>query len=257
MHKFNDHLSKLHAGLYQPPPQAATLSFKVRHFAGNIAYLTGGWLEKNRDTLNPSITSILRESSDALIRELFSTSKTATGGLRADESAEKREERQESARELIQVLRRSVWGQEEEGKKGKGKRKNGPPPVSPVRRLSAMTSLPLSKTTKAVSGLPCRPLQGPRLQTLVTKLEATRPSFVRCIQPNLGQKAGKFDSDVVLRQLRNTGVMETIRIRRDGYSERYLFPDFLQLYRAIHFSLSGAVPETAESCRLVLEHVQG
>jgi len=58
------------------------------------------------------------------------------------------------------------------------------------------------------------------LQLLVTDLEKTAPHFIRCIKPNSKKKANSLDSGEVLRQLRYAGMMETIRIRRQGYSVR-------------------------------------
>ena len=50
----------------------------------------------------------------------------------------------------------------------------------------------------------------------------------RCIKPNKQQVARDFDSDFVMKQLRYTGVMETIRIRRHGYPTRLSFADFVE-----------------------------
>lgn len=45
------------------------------------------------------------------------------------------------------------------------------------------------------------------------------------------QAARQFDMDVVSRQLRYTGMMETVRIRRSGFSVRMNFEDFYELYQ--------------------------
>ena len=58
------------------------------------------------------------------------------------------------------------------------------------------------------------------LQLLVSDLEKTAPHFIRCIKPNSKKKANSLDPGEVLRQLRYAGMMETIRIRRQGYSVR-------------------------------------
>ena len=58
------------------------------------------------------------------------------------------------------------------------------------------------------------------LQSLVADLEQTQPHYVRCIKPNLGKAANALDSGEVLRQLRYSGMMEAIRIRREGYALR-------------------------------------
>jgi myosin heavy subunit len=58
------------------------------------------------------------------------------------------------------------------------------------------------------------------LQSLVDDLERTQPHYIRCIKPNLNKAAGSFMSGEVLKQLRYSGMMEAIRIRREGYAFR-------------------------------------
>lgn len=42
-----------------------------------------------------------------------------------------------------------------------------------------------------------------------------------------------FDRDLCMRQLRYSGMMETIRIRKAGYPMRYTFEEFLGRYRVL------------------------
>lgn len=49
----------------------------------------------------------------------------------------------------------------------------------------------------------------------------------RCIRPNEEKLPDKFDIEKVKVQLRYTGVLETTRIRREGYSHRIPFADFI------------------------------
>ncbi|EED91560.1 predicted protein, partial [Thalassiosira pseudonana CCMP1335] len=73
------------------------------------------------------------------------------------------------------------------------------------------------------------------LQMLVMDLECTQPHYVRCIKPNTTKAPNVFDSGEVLRQLRYAGMMETIRIRREGYALREEHESF---YRRFHLLLS-------------------
>jgi len=52
-----------------------------------------------------------------------------------------------------------------------------------------------------------------------------------------------FDRVLCLRQLRCSGMMETIRIRRAGYPIRHLFTDFVERYRLL------VGPPHLEDCR--------
>ena len=52
----------------------------------------------------------------------------------------------------------------------------------------------------------------------------------RCIKPNHNKLPDNFDVKIVADQLRSTGVLETTRIRRLGYSTRLSFHLFLLRY---------------------------
>ena len=58
------------------------------------------------------------------------------------------------------------------------------------------------------------------LQSLVLDLDRTQPHYVRCIKPNLNKSPNALDAAEVVRQLRYSGMMEAIRIRREGYALR-------------------------------------
>ena len=71
-------------------------------------------------------------------------------------------------------------------------------------------------------------------------LHATKPNFVRCIIPNYEKRAGKIDNFLVLDQLRCNGVLEGIRICRQGFPNRILFQEFRQRYEIL---CPGVVPK--------------
>lgn len=87
---------------------------------------------------------------------------------------------------------------------------------------------------------------------LLQKMVAGSPQFVRCIKPNELKEAKKFESTKVLKQLRFTGVLETIRIRQNGFSHRFPFADFLKRYCFLGFSFNEKVVANRENCRLLL-----
>jgi myosin-3 len=66
------------------------------------------------------------------------------------------------------------------------------------------------------------------LMDLLQKMVSGSPQFVRCIKPNDSRVPKLFDSSKVVKQLRYTGVMETIRIRQNGFSHRIQFGEFLK-----------------------------
>ncbi|CAF1037423.1 unnamed protein product [Rotaria magnacalcarata] len=71
------------------------------------------------------------------------------------------------------------------------------------------------------------------LDLLMSTLSACQPFFIRCIKPNEYKASDNFDRILVCRQLRYSGMMETISIRRKGYPIRHLFRDFVDRYRLL------------------------
>ncbi|KAM9305752.1 LOW QUALITY PROTEIN: unconventional myosin-XV [Gastrophryne carolinensis] len=71
------------------------------------------------------------------------------------------------------------------------------------------------------------------LLELVEKMERCNPFFVRCIKPNSKKEPGMFESDIVVSQLKYSGILETIRIRKEGFPVRIPFHIFLSRYRCV------------------------
>ncbi|XP_061431484.1 LOW QUALITY PROTEIN: unconventional myosin-VIIa-like [Lethenteron reissneri] len=82
------------------------------------------------------------------------------------------------------------------------------------------------------------------LEELMKALGLCQPWFIRCIKPNDVKKPLLFDRELFVRQLRYSGMMETIRIRRSGYPIRYTFAEFVERYR---FTLPGFQPKEAQA----------
>ncbi|KAL8623920.1 hypothetical protein ACOMHN_054261 [Nucella lapillus] len=74
--KFNQNI---HSAVYSKL-KGNSLHFNIDHFAGKVEYDATGFLEKNRDRLPVEIMNILRTSDNRVVRTLFQTPLTKTGG---------------------------------------------------------------------------------------------------------------------------------------------------------------------------------
>ncbi|KAK6492266.1 myosin-IIIa-like [Huso huso] len=204
-------------------PKRVELSFGIHHYAGKVLYNASGFLAKNRDTLPADIVLLLRSSENDLIRKLVTNPLTKTGNLAHT----------------------------------KGK-------VVSTNQTHTSPSSPNS--TKGDSGEATHPRQTTNMRTqtvasyfryslmdLLSKMVAGQPHFVRCIKPNNDRQASKFDREKVLVQLRYTGVLETAKIRRQGFSHRILFANFIKRYSVLAFRSNEDPPVSPETCAAILE----
>ncbi|KAM6937028.1 unconventional myosin-IXAa-like [Xenentodon cancila] len=65
------------------------------------------------------------------------------------------------------------------------------------------------------------------LNKLMETLDQSEPYFVKCIRSNAEKLPMRFSDSLVLRQLRYTGMLETVRIRQSGYSVKFTFQEFV------------------------------
>ncbi|XP_015248206.1 PREDICTED: unconventional myosin-X-like isoform X3 [Cyprinodon variegatus] len=71
------------------------------------------------------------------------------------------------------------------------------------------------------------------LHALMATLSVSNPFFIRCIKPNMEKTPNVFDPEIVLNQLRYSGMLETVKIRRAGFPVRRTFKDFFSRYKII------------------------
>uniref|UniRef100_M3XLT0 Unconventional myosin-XV n=1 Tax=Mustela putorius furo TaxID=9669 RepID=M3XLT0_MUSPF len=95
------------------------------------------------------------------------------------------------------------------------------------------------------------------LLDLVEKMERCNPLFVRCLKPNHKKEPGLFEPDVVMAQLRYSGVLETVRIRKEGFPVRLPFQVFIDRnlrYRCL-VALKHNLPASGDMCVSVLSRL--
>ncbi|XP_051036459.1 unconventional myosin-XV [Phodopus roborovskii] len=92
------------------------------------------------------------------------------------------------------------------------------------------------------------------LLDLVEKMERCNPLFVRCLKPNHKKEPGLFEPDVMMAQLRYSGVLETVRIRKEGFPVRLPFQVFIDRYRCL-VALKLNVPADGDMCVSLLSRL--
>uniref|UniRef100_A0A3B4T7N4 Myosin IXB n=1 Tax=Seriola dumerili TaxID=41447 RepID=A0A3B4T7N4_SERDU len=118
------------------------------------------------------------------------------------------------------------------------------------RSLKFIVGLTLhDRTTKSLLHLHKKkkpPSISAQFQTSLTKLLETlnkaEPFFIRCIRSNAEKKEMYLDEALVVQQLRYTGMLETVRIRRSGYGAKYTFQEFIEQFGVL-------LPKNATACK--------
>uniref|UniRef100_A0A9J8D4I9 Myosin, heavy chain 10, non-muscle n=1 Tax=Cyprinus carpio carpio TaxID=630221 RepID=A0A9J8D4I9_CYPCA len=172
-----------HAKFQKPRQLKDKADFCIIHYAGRVDYKADEWLMKNMDPLNDNVATLLHQSTDKFVAELWKDVDRIVG--------------------LDQVagMNETAFGATYKTKKGM------------FRTVGQLYKESLTK--------------------LMATLRNTNPNFVRCIIPNHEKRAGKLEPHLVLDQLKCNGVLEGIRICRQGFPNRIVFQEFRQRYEIL------------------------
>ncbi|XP_063311506.1 unconventional myosin-IXb isoform X4 [Pelobates fuscus] len=131
----------------------------------------------------------------------------------------------------------------ESKKKAKGSRQKQliPKNLLDAHSLKLIMGMTLhDRTTKSLLHLHKKkkpPSISAQFQTSLNKLLETlgkaEPFFIRCIRSNAEKREMTFDEALVIQQLRYTGMLETVRIRRSGYSAKYTYQEFADQFQVL------------------------
>ncbi|XP_067875475.1 myosin-9-like isoform X2 [Heterodontus francisci] len=193
---------------FQKPKQLKDKAdFCIIHYAGKVDYKANEWLMKNMDPLNDNIATLLHQSSDKFIADLWRDVDRIVG--------------------LDQVVEMSH------------------------------TTLPGAFKTKRGMFRTVSQLYKEQLSKLMATLRNTNPNFVRCIIPNHEKKSGKLEAHLVLDQLRCNGVLEGIRICRQGFPNRIVFQEFRQRYEILTpNSIPKGFMDGKQACVLMIKALE-
>merc|ERR1712142_257218 len=95
-----------------------------------------------------------------------------------------------------------------------------------------------------------------QLNSLMTTLRSTKPSFARCIVPNEIKTPAAVDANLILHQLRCNGVLEGIRICRKGFPNRCVYPEFFQRYKILAAAKLADVIDSKAATEIILKHIE-
>ncbi|XP_050446965.1 unconventional myosin-IXAa-like isoform X3 [Cataglyphis hispanica] len=231
-------------------PQRREAAFVVRHYAGAVKYQAANMREKNLDLMRPDgVVGVLKNSSLAFVRELvgadpvavfrwailraffrahfaFQEAGRAHRHGRVDGNKTSVQNRYRTPNENL-IRKNKSFRPRERGKKGL---KN----LQTVKTLAGRTQsygTGPGKARKQPMTVSAQFQQS--LHSLMDTLNQANPFFIRCIKSNANKVPNEFDEETVQRQLRYTGMLETVRIRQAGFNVRLTYEEFIQLYRML------------------------
>eukprot|EP00040_Diaphanoeca_grandis_P032118 m.193634 g.193634 ORF g.193634 m.193634 type:complete len:1246 (-) comp32511_c1_seq1:49-3786(-) len=221
-------------------------SFGIAHYAGTITYHGKGFLEKNTDPLPSLIPSVFESGNSMLLKMMFSSEWDLSEVTQDSRGKSKRGMSLKLVRQATQKKKRmSRKGSKRASAKGNANANNS----------STRQSTPGQKDSKVPHTVSAHFRIS--LDALMLKMNQCDPHFVRCIKPN-GLKTPKvWELDLVVRQLEYTGMLQTIKMRRDGYPSRIPFADFYNAYHGIVFDFVAQMRGGAAStCNEMLTKIE-
>ncbi|XP_062387896.1 myosin-9 isoform X2 [Sardina pilchardus] len=194
-----------HPKFFKPKKLKDEADFSIIHYAGKVDYKAVEWLMKNMDPLNDNVASLLNQSTDKFVSELWKDVDHIVG----------------------------------------------------LDKVAGMSELPGAFKTRKGMFRTVGQLYKEQLSKLMATLRNTNPNFVRCIIPNHEKKAGKLDPHLVLDQLRCNGVLEGIRICRQGFPNRIVFQEFRQRYEILTpNSIPKGFMDGKQACLLMIKALE-
>ncbi|KAI5087447.1 myosin-9 [Silurus meridionalis] len=194
-----------HPKFFKPKKLKDEADFCIIHYAGKVDYKADEWLMKNMDPLNDNVASLLNQSTDKFVSELWKDVDRIVG----------------------------------------------------LDKVAGMSEMPGAFKTRKGMFRTVGQLYKEQLSKLMATLRNTNPNFVRCIIPNHEKKAGKLDPHLVLDQLRCNGVLEGIRICRQGFPNRIVFQEFRQRYEILTpNSIPKGFMDGKQACVLMIKALE-
>ncbi|KAI9561650.1 hypothetical protein GHT06_012610 [Daphnia sinensis] len=195
--------------------------FVVHHSGGDVRYRIDDYLKRNNDFLSAELINVMRKSGNARIANVFTNKMTKTGHVTSDPGA-------------TQKVKKSTSLGVPTNNKGFNTLSQGQ--YSQTRQMQTMGM----KTRQS-------------LIQLLQKLVHGSPHFIRCLRRcKTASGTVVLDKAYLADQIRACNLVETIRIRQNGYAYRIPFVEFLRRYQFLAFDYDETVDMTQDNCRLLL-----
>lgn len=174
--------------------------FGIKHYAGCVSYTVKGFVDKNRDVQQDVFFDIMSRGSNAFVQEIS------------------------SYQDLLSIQTQSsiTTSSPANGSLNSSSSSNGIyGNIGTVSRGTSKGKLTVSDTFRQ------------QLQALVDVLQSTNSWYVRCIKPNAYKLPNDYNEELVLDQLKYLGMLDIIRIRREGFPIHMPFDEFVHKYQCL------------------------
>ncbi|CAM9491761.1 unnamed protein product [Scytosiphon promiscuus] len=262
--------------------------FVIMHYAGDVTYNATGFLEKNTDTLQEDLRGLLLSSQIPFLRQLIlgeggvfekedaevnvseevdansgkSTMSLAASGqsiadslvdingsiakITKEETGRKRTGNPKSFAAPNAISKRVNYPYGDAGKAARGSAIAGN-----GDRAGGTRTLKRGPTTKIAAKATVSNAFRSQLDDLVAQLSETEPHYIKCIKPNADKAPGGWTGPLVIEQLRYSGVLEVVRIRREAFPMRVTYKQFYRRFGTLLLSrdLSSADDVTSAQAR--------
>ncbi|KAL1381098.1 hypothetical protein pipiens_013709 [Culex pipiens pipiens] len=215
--------------------RASATEFSVAHYTGRITYDARDMADKNRDFIPPEMIETLRNSTEDMVKILFSNPLSKTGNLTM------------AAEETLGVHtqksnKKKRWGAALVAEKCKVKKMMNTlsrGQYSQVHKMRTIANVYRATSLELIRSLAIGPNSG-------------GTHFVRCIRSDLEYQANGLSKEMIRQQVRAMAVLDTAKARQKGFSHRIPFQEFIRRYQFLAFDFDENVDLTRDNCRLLL-----
>ena len=174
----------------------------MKHYAASVTYTIDYFLEKNKDNFSPDLEAVLIRATNVLVMAVMGEKYAhEQSGPTADILNPNRDRSATS----------SCTSR----------------PAGLRRATDATPSSQKAETKQTTVSAKFKE----QLAHLIGKIGMAKPHYIRCIKPNSLKVPNEFEPGNVTRQLRSSGVLEALKIRKAGFPVRMDFELFVARFR--------------------------